>query len=773
MKKNYIFLFILTFWSLALSAQNVPKGMNYQAVARDLKGNVLKEQPISLQISLKGTKGKIAYAETHHITTSELGLFNIIIGEGEIQSGAFAAIPWSSEEIWMEMAIDEAGGEDFVVLSSSRLLAVPYAFHAGTASEIVNSDSESHEKAAMKGQWQSTGNDGSDPNTHFIGNIDAQDLIIKTNSIERIRILANGGVSFADDLTIGTNLDIGQDLHVGKDLDVDNNANVDMDAHIGQDLDVDRNANVDADLTVGGNASFANALNVGGSTTLAGSLNVSGVTTLSTLNLGGMTSASSDITGNQSVGGNQSVAGNLNVTGKGTLSGLTVSGPGMLQGEHVALFENTNAGNADGIAIKINKANTDRQNNFITFYRGDGGVAGRIEGYDTSNDLAPPLPNAGHILQTICDVMLISDNPMTNAWTNAATGLNTFGNFWNGATIPSLTLPDFPGVPLPNVPAIVIPKIEVFGGIDMPSPVPNIPKIYFPETSIFGGLNIPDVPSLVIPDVPSFDFSAQIGSFPHIPTVNEVCPNSSGGTVLTDYLTSLISWGMTNDFQSMLAFSPKEMAAKAAIWGIMRAARDGGITYGSEGADYAEYLPRQNENEIFVAGDIVGIYGGKISKNTEGADQVLAVSSFPIVLGNTPGKEEDIKKMEKIGFLGQVPVYVQGKANIGDFIIPSGKNNGIGIAVAQDELTLEQMKQVLGKAWSASTDDKGLNLINVSIGVQTNEWAELLSRQQAEMNTIQEKLNRLESLEQRLGQMEAMLGLDGATKENTLRGSKK
>ncbi|MCX5692026.1 MAG: hypothetical protein NTV94_19890, partial [Planctomycetota bacterium] len=65
---------------------------------------------------------------------------------------------------------------------------------------------------------------------------------------------------------------------------------------------------------------------------------------------------------------------------------------GTLQGNHVALFENTGGADADGIAIKINNAQTNSTNNFVTFLNGLGGVAGRIEGFDFENFdwIAPP-----------------------------------------------------------------------------------------------------------------------------------------------------------------------------------------------------------------------------------------------------------------------------------------------------------------------------------------------------------------------------------------------
>ena len=75
-------------------------------------------------------------------------------------------------------------------------------------------------------------------------------------------------------------------------------------------------------------------------------------------------------------------------------AGLTVSGQGTLgpNGDHLAFFDNTEGGNSDGIGIRIQNTNTTAANNFVTFYKDGGGVAGRIEGYVLNDILSPPIP---------------------------------------------------------------------------------------------------------------------------------------------------------------------------------------------------------------------------------------------------------------------------------------------------------------------------------------------------------------------------------------------
>ena len=42
--------------------------------------------------------------------------------------------------------------------------------------------------------WNTTGNNGTNPSTNFLGTIDAQPLIFRTNNSEKVRITLNGNV---------------------------------------------------------------------------------------------------------------------------------------------------------------------------------------------------------------------------------------------------------------------------------------------------------------------------------------------------------------------------------------------------------------------------------------------------------------------------------------------------------------------------------------------------------------------------------------------------
>ncbi|MFN8241627.1 MAG: hypothetical protein U0X39_12870 [Bacteroidales bacterium] len=170
-----------------------------------------------------------------------------------------------------------------------------------------------------------------------------------------------------------------------------------------------------------------------------------------------------------------------------------------------------------------------------------------------------------------------------------------------------------------------------------------------------------------------------------------------------------------------------------------------GVSYQSGAADYAEWLPKSNPSEKFKAGDIVGVKNGFISKSTSGADHLMVISLNPIVLGNMPasGKEE---LNEKVAFMGQVPVKVLGKVKAGDFIIPSGSDNGAGIAVSQDKILPEQYARIVGIAWSESENEQ-YSYVNVAVGLNTTYMAaanvkqqELIKAQESEIKSLREQL---------------------------------
>ncbi|SDL75721.1 Collagen triple helix repeat-containing protein [Pedobacter sp. ok626] len=134
--KKYTLL-LLFFVLLAIPgtfAQSGLNGINYQAVARNINGTVLANQPVKVKISILGGSagGAIQYQENHNLSTNQLGLFTLQIGRGTASTGTFAAVPWqnTNQYLKVELAI---GSGSFSDLGTTQLMSVPYALFAANS----------------------------------------------------------------------------------------------------------------------------------------------------------------------------------------------------------------------------------------------------------------------------------------------------------------------------------------------------------------------------------------------------------------------------------------------------------------------------------------------------------------------------------------------------------------------------------------------------------------------------------------------------------------
>jgi len=117
------------------SAQNVPDGINYQAIARNAAGGVFVNQAVGVRITVLagGANGVAQYTETHTATTNGFGLFSLKIGGGTPVSGTFNSITWNTTNQFVKIEIDPTGGTNYTSIGTSELLSVPFALYAETA----------------------------------------------------------------------------------------------------------------------------------------------------------------------------------------------------------------------------------------------------------------------------------------------------------------------------------------------------------------------------------------------------------------------------------------------------------------------------------------------------------------------------------------------------------------------------------------------------------------------------------------------------------------
>lgn len=476
--------------------------------------------------------------------------------------------------------------------------------------------------------------------------------------------------------------------------------------------------------------------------------------------------------------------GDVGIGTEAPLAPLHVVGAGRFRGNHIAFFDSRSGPSSDGIAIQLANPATNRNNNFITFYNGAQGVAGRIEGFDLQNgDWVPPPPTFNANLSFNPNITYNPNwlNPGTLPSATLTPGTLPSINFSPGTlpslsftpgtlpgltftpgTLPSLsfnpgtlpthsftpgTLPSFsfnPGT-LPSLNINFFTGTYNFNTGTLPSatfstgtlpsatfsggqlPTANLNPGTLPTANFMPG-TLPSInftpgtlPSLSLNPgtLPSLSFNP--GTLPSInaPPITIGVPSLTFDLPTAQELQDLFCWAAENGVPNYIGLDPVSVAAHSIKEAVLQLCLDDGVVYGSKGADYAEWLPKLDPADRFQLGQIVGVHGGKVSLKTDGADHIMAVSHAPVVVGNVPA-DEDKDKFVTIGFMGQLPVVVRGTVQLGDYIVPSGRNDGTAVAVSPRHLELEHLGRILGRAWSESDNDI-YSLITVTIGLKSHE----------------------------------------------------
>ncbi|RLD19007.1 MAG: hypothetical protein DRI69_09385, partial [Bacteroidetes bacterium] len=439
--------------------------MKYQAVARDLSGEVLADQEIVLSISLHNADPalKSEYKELHQVVTNKFGLFTLAVGEGQTMYGNFDEIPWSTNDIYMAVSIKDDASGNFAIISDSRLLSVPYAFHAATAAALVDGNNSSHgsgveetgsESGIESPYWTVYGNKRA-RQLSKLGTTDDVDLVIVTKNAERLRVLSQGDIEIAENLKIAKALKVdgiietesevfaGSDVFIAGSLTVNNKSPT----LLSGTLTVDRATDLNSSLNVDGFTDLNSALFVNNSspTLLSGKLLTMGDATFnkhvildnSAYNSLTPSQGALVVAGGVGIGRNVTIGENLKVLGSSTFEGptsmstldldgtdqsnditsgaLTVAGGvGIVKQMHVGgtarfgkgSFNEDNypmivRGGTHGIAINI-AGSRSNANNFVSFHD-DNGQWGAIQGQTFVDYVTEPeyLVDKGFLLAEI------------------------------------------------------------------------------------------------------------------------------------------------------------------------------------------------------------------------------------------------------------------------------------------------------------------------------------------------------------------------------------
>jgi len=131
MNKIYI---LLIFCLIQFIAQaQTPQGIPYQSVIRNGSGALMINQAIHIRFSIHDSTmlGTIVYQEIHTVTTSNLGIVTVSIGQGTPSIATFSSINWGNGTKFMQVELDAAGESNYTDLGTQQMMSVPYSLCAG------------------------------------------------------------------------------------------------------------------------------------------------------------------------------------------------------------------------------------------------------------------------------------------------------------------------------------------------------------------------------------------------------------------------------------------------------------------------------------------------------------------------------------------------------------------------------------------------------------------------------------------------------------------
>jgi len=123
----------------------VPNSFKYQAVLRDISGNIKANNTVNLKISiLQGSSmGASVYNEIINTSTNAFGMINLEIGSQN--PTGFSNINWANGPYFIQINVNDT------LISSSQLLAVPFAKYADIAGSVLNNNTYEYDSLVLKG----------------------------------------------------------------------------------------------------------------------------------------------------------------------------------------------------------------------------------------------------------------------------------------------------------------------------------------------------------------------------------------------------------------------------------------------------------------------------------------------------------------------------------------------------------------------------------------------------------------------------------------------
>lgn len=143
--KKIIISLIVCMGSIGLTFSQAPATFKYQAVVRDISGNIIATQVVKFRINLlKGSPGGTSsYSEIHTTATNQFGIANLEIGTGSSQLGSIDTIQWGNADYFIKIDLDPTGSSGYTTMGTTQLLSVPYALYANKSQKSLNDNDTS------------------------------------------------------------------------------------------------------------------------------------------------------------------------------------------------------------------------------------------------------------------------------------------------------------------------------------------------------------------------------------------------------------------------------------------------------------------------------------------------------------------------------------------------------------------------------------------------------------------------------------------------------
>lgn len=136
-----LLLFITAFAFCLKGSGQEPESFNYQVVIHNTSGEAVMKQAVSLKISIiaRSVNNAVVYSEKHHVTTDNLGLVSLDIGNGTDKTGNFISIDWSAERYFLKVEVDSTGGSNYANIVMTQILKVTSASPANKSKKLFPS----------------------------------------------------------------------------------------------------------------------------------------------------------------------------------------------------------------------------------------------------------------------------------------------------------------------------------------------------------------------------------------------------------------------------------------------------------------------------------------------------------------------------------------------------------------------------------------------------------------------------------------------------------